>query len=211
MATGKGKCRNPRHLRCRRHRRYRRRSELKTIKVARGFHVELVAGDPLVQDPVAIAFDPDGRIWVAEMSGFMPDVDANGEDKPSGRIVILEDTDGDGKMDKRTVFADGLVLPRAISLVRGGVLVAEPPKLWFMRDTHGDGKADEKTVVASDYGNRLNPEHTANGLIRGLDNWIYSADCHARAFAAWRTTGSGSRRHFAGNGGLRRMIMADCF
>ena len=81
---------------------------MKTFKVAPGFRIELVASEPLVEDPVAIAFDPDGRIWVVEMRDFMPDVDGKGEDQPVGRIVVLEDTDGDGKMDKRTVFADGL-------------------------------------------------------------------------------------------------------
>src|SRR5271170_6298472 len=98
---------------------------LKSFKLAPGFRIELVASEPLVEDPVAIAFDPGGRIWVVEMRGFMPNVDGTGEDQPVGRIVVLEDTDGDGKMDKRTVFADGLVMPRALCLVRDGVLVAE--------------------------------------------------------------------------------------
>src|SRR5258707_15878868 len=74
---------------------------LKTFKLAPGFHIELVASEPLVEDPIAIAFDPDGRIWVVEMRGFMQNVDAVGEDQPVGRVVVLEDTDGDGKMDKK--------------------------------------------------------------------------------------------------------------
>ncbi len=149
---------------------------LKSFKLAPGFRIELVASEPLVSDPVAMAFDPDGRIWVVEMRGFMPNVDGKGEDAPVGRIVVLEDTDGDGRMDKSSVFLDGLVMPRAIALVRDGVLVAEPPKLWFCRDTNGDGKADEKIEVAGDYGNRTSPEHTANGLLWAMDNWIYSAN-----------------------------------
>ena len=149
---------------------------LKTFQIAPGFHLDLIASEPLVEDPVAMAFDPDGRLWVVEMRGFMLDVDAHGEDQPIGRVVMLEDTDGDGKMDKRTVFADGLVMPRAIALVRDGVLVAEPPKLWFMRDTDGDGRMDERVEVAKDYGARTSPEHTANGLLHGVDNWIYSAN-----------------------------------
>jgi len=149
---------------------------LKSFKLAPGFRVELVASEPLVSDPVAIAFDPDGRVWVVEMRGFMPNVDGKGEDAPVGRIVVLEDIDGNGRMDKSTVFLDGLVMPRAVGLVRDGVLVAEPPKLWFCRDTNGDGKADEKTEVAGDYGNPTNPEHTANGLLWAMDNWIYSAN-----------------------------------
>jgi len=102
----------------------------------------LVASEPLVEAPVAMAFDPDGRIWVVEMRGFMPNVDGRGETEIPGRVVILEDSDNDGRIDKRTVFLDGLMMPRAITLIRGGALVAEPPHLWFCRDTDGDGKCD---------------------------------------------------------------------
>jgi glucose/arabinose dehydrogenase/mono/diheme cytochrome c family protein len=150
--------------------------EMKTFKVAPGFHVELVAAEPLVRDPVAIQFGPDGRLWVLEMRGYMPDVDGKGESEPIGTVSVLEDTNGDGRMNKRTVFLDKLVLPRAISLVGDGVLVAEPPHLWFARDKNGDGVADEKIEVAADYGGTVNPEHTANGLMWGFDNWIYSAN-----------------------------------
>jgi mono/diheme cytochrome c family protein/glucose/arabinose dehydrogenase len=149
---------------------------LKTIQVAPGYRLEIAAADPLVGDPVAITFGPDGRLWVVEMRGFMPNPDGKGEDAKVGTVAVLEDTDHDGRMDKRTVFLDGLVLPRALALVGDGVLVAEPPHLWFARDTNGDGVADEKIEVASDYGAADNPEHTANGLYRAMDNWIYSAN-----------------------------------
>ena len=149
---------------------------LKTFTVAKGFRVELVAGDPLVGDPIAMQFGPDGRLWVLEMRGYMQDVDGKGEDQPVGSIAVLTDTDGDGRMDKRTVFAAGLVMPRAMSLIGDGLLVAEPPKLWFMRDTNGDGVADDKKEIAADYGNTTNPEHNSNGLLWALDNWIYSAN-----------------------------------
>src|SRR3954469_11206636 len=149
---------------------------LKTFKVPAGFRIELVASEPLIEMPVAIAFDPDGRIYVLEMRGFMPNPQAIGEKEPVGRVSILEDTDGDGRMDKRTSFLEGLVMARAITLVRGGVLVAEPPHLWFCRDKDGDGKGDEKIEVATDYGSQSNPEHTANGLLWAMDNWIYSAN-----------------------------------
>lgn len=153
---------------------------LKTFKIAPGFRLELVASEPLVGDPVAIAFDPDGRLWAVEMRGYMPNVDGKGEDAPVGQVVVLEDADGDGRMDRSTVFLDKLVLPRAIAIVGGGVLVAEPPQLWFCRDTDGDFKCDTKTVVDPAYAGRGNPEHTANGLLPALDNWIYNAKSSLR-------------------------------
>ncbi len=149
---------------------------LKTFSVPPGFRVEIVAADPLVFDPVAMSFDADGRIWVVEMRAYMPNVDGKGEDAPIGTVAVLEDTNGDGRMDRRTEFAGGFVLPRAVAPVAGGVLVAEPPNLWFLQDTNGDDKADKRTKVADDYGNPASPEHAANGLMWALDNWIYSAN-----------------------------------
>jgi glucose/arabinose dehydrogenase/mono/diheme cytochrome c family protein len=148
---------------------------LKTFKLQPGFRIELVAGDDLVHDPVHSVFDPDGRLWVVEMSGYMHDFVGTGETQPVGKVVVLQDTNNDGRMDKRTEFVDGLVMPHSVSVVRDGVLVGEPPNLWFCRDTNADLKCDEKTLVAKDYGNRSNPEHTANGLYWARDNWIYSA------------------------------------
>jgi glucose/arabinose dehydrogenase/mono/diheme cytochrome c family protein len=149
---------------------------LATFKLPPGFRMELVASEPLVFDPVAMAFGPDGRLWVVEMRAYMQNVEGKGENAPIGTVAVLDDTDGDGRMDKRTEFAGGFVLPRAIALVDGGVLVAEPPNLWFLRDNDGDDKVDARTRIASDYGNPSNPEHTANGLLWALDNWIYSAN-----------------------------------
>ncbi len=154
--------------------------ELATFKLPPGFHIESVATDPLIGDPVAMQFAPDGKLWVLEMRGFMPNVDGTNERDPTCDIVVLEDTKGDGHYDKRTVFLDKLVLPRAISLVGGGLLVAEPPHLWFCRDTNGDGLCDQTTEVATDYGNINNPEHNANGLMWAMDNWIYSANYTGR-------------------------------
>ncbi len=154
---------------------------LDTLRTAPGFIVELVAHEPMVRDPVAMAFDPDGRLAVVEMSGFMPGLDRRGETDPVGRVVILEDTDGDGRADRRTVFLDGLVLPRAVAYVAGGFLVAEPPNLWHCTDTDGDLKCDRKTLVDGRYAAaNANPEHAPNGTLPALDNWIYNSE------SAWR-------------------------
>ena len=149
---------------------------LKTFTVAPGFRVELVASEPMIEAPVAMDWAPDGRLYVLEMRGFMPNVDGTGEDEPVGRVTLLEDTDGDGRMDKHVPFAEGLVMPRALAVVDGGLLIAEPPHLWYFKDTDGDGKADTKDEVTNDYGNQKNPEHNANGLLWGRDNWIYNAN-----------------------------------
>jgi len=89
----------------------------KTFQVAPGFVIEAFAAEPLVEKPVALDFDPAGRAWVVEMLGYMMDLDGKDEKIPQGRIVILEDSDGDGKADKRTVFLDKILLPRAVGLI----------------------------------------------------------------------------------------------
>ncbi len=149
---------------------------LKTFQLAdENLKIELVASEPLVQDPVAIAFDEGGRLWVAEMLGFMQDIAGTGEEDRIGRISVLFDDDKDGKMDRSLVFMDSLILPRAIAIVNGGVLVAENMPLWFVADTNGDFKADGKVLIDSLYGGLGVPEHSANGLWRGMDNWFYNA------------------------------------
>ena len=152
-------------------------ASMKTIFTPPGYRLELVASEPMIQDPILIDFDPDGRLWAIEMPGFMPDLPAATERDPTGRIVVLEDVDDDGKMDKRTIFLDGLVLPRALKVLDRGVLVAEPPNLWLARDTNGDLRADTKELVTDTYGQReAGPEHNANGLMWALDNWIYTSE-----------------------------------
>ena len=150
---------------------------LKRFYMPPGYRVELVASEPLIQDPVMIDWDGDGRMWVVEMPGYMPDINAKGEHEPIGKIVVLEDTNNDGRMDKRTVFQDGLVLARWLKVLDRGVLVAEPPNLWLFQDTNGDLRADRKELVTKEYGRREgNVEHNANSLLWALDNNIYTSE-----------------------------------
>ncbi len=149
--------------------------ELKTFKLAPGYRAELVAAEPLVHNPIFFEFDPAGRIWVVEYQGYMRDLAGRGEGDPICRVVVLEDTDADGRADKSTVFLDKLVMPRSLSFVKGGVLVQEPPTVWFCEDTDGDLRCDKRTEVGQ-MGQSGNPQHTANGLRYGIDNWLHCAD-----------------------------------
>jgi glucose/arabinose dehydrogenase len=151
--------------------------EMKTFRLPPGYRVELVASEPMVQEPILIDWDQDGRLWVIELLGYMQDLPASTEREASGRVSVLEDLNGDGKMDKKTVFLDGLVLPRALKVLDRGVLVAEPPNLWFARDTNGDLRADTKEAVMTSYGRlEANVEHNANGLVWALDNWMHTSE-----------------------------------
>ncbi len=152
-----------------------------TFSVAPGYRIELVASEPLVESPVAFTFAPDGRLWVVEMTGYMRDADGAGEKEPIGRIKVLADDDGDGTMDRATVFLDGLVMPRGVALWKDGALVIEPPHLRFCRDTDGDGRADESRIVASGFAGEGNPEHAGNGLLFTLDN-AFACSQHGERF-----------------------------
>ena len=154
--------------------------ERASFQVEPGLTVQLVAAEPMVQDPVVITFDEDGRLWVVEMRGFMPTIDGTGEDKPVGRVSVLEDTNGDGQMDVSTVYLDSLIMPRALALVPGGVLIAENGALWLTKDLNGDLKADSKTLIDKDYAGSGLPEHAGNGLWRSVDNWHYNAKSRFR-------------------------------
>ena len=149
---------------------------MKTFSMPPGYSVELVASEPLVQDPVAIDWDPAGRLWVVEMPGYMRTITGAHARDRVGRVIVLQDKDGDGRMDTRTVFADGLVLARAVKVLDRGVLVGEPPNAWLMRDTNGDLRMDTKELVSDQYGRlETDPQNNANGFYWALDNWMHVA------------------------------------
>lgn len=146
---------------------------VKTITVRPGMQVELVAAEPLVADPVNIAWGADGKLWVVEMADYPNGIDGNG--KPGGRVKLLIDDDGDGRYDRATLFADELNFPTGITPFREGVLVTASPHLLFLADTDGDGRADKREVLLEGFGEG-NQQHRVNGLVWGLDNWLYLAN-----------------------------------
>lgn len=150
--------------------------QLATFRLPPGYSISLVAAEPLVVDPVAMAFDEEGQLWIAEMRGYMPNADGTGEEVPNGFIAVLSDTDGDGVMDKRSEFLSELVLPRAVQPTRGGALVIAPPNLIFARDTDGDGVADDVEIIDTGLAGIPNPEHAINGLDPTHDGWFRVAN-----------------------------------
>ncbi len=151
--------------------------EVRTIKVPPGFKVEIVAAEPLIEAPIAMSWDEQGRAYVVEMTGYMNDFNGTGEEKPLCRIKRLESSKGDGIFDKATVFVDKLVLPRAVMAMGDGAVVAEPPNLIWYHDHAGTGVSDSSEIMATNYGVKGGqPEHMCNSLTWMLDNWIWSAD-----------------------------------
>ena len=153
------------------------------FSLAPNFEIELVAAEPLVEDPVAITWDEDGLMYVVEMRGYMPDAFGNGKDEPVGIVAQLEDLDGDGVYDERVVLLDALVLPRALAVVNEGLLVGEPPNLWLCpRATEGKERIDcSKKKRLGVFGSvEANVEHDENGMLLGIDNWFYNAKSNRR-------------------------------
>ncbi len=141
---------------------------LQGIKLADpSLEVTLYAAEPLVRDPVCIAWDEEGRLFVVEMADY-----PNGP--PAGRIKLLRDTDGDGLPDRSTTFAE-IPFPTGVFPWQGGIFVTAAPHIWYLKDTDGDDKADQKTIVFTGFAEG-NQQHRVNGLIWGLDGWIWGAN-----------------------------------
>ncbi len=149
---------------------------LKTFHLPPGYRLEAVVTEPEIAEPVVAAFDGNGRLYVAEMRTYMQDADATGEQEPKSRVSVHEDTDGDGRMDKHTVFADDLLLPRMILPLDDRVLIGETNTLdiYSYRDTDGDGVAEEKQIFYQGGPRGGNMEHQPSGLIWSMDNWLYT-------------------------------------
>ena len=145
------------------------------IDLAPGYRLELVAAEPLIEEPATMAWDGDGKLYVAELNTYMQEIDGKNQHDPVCRVVLLEDTDNDGRMDKRSVFVEGLKLPRMIQPLDDRVIIRETDTfdLHAYRDTNGDGVADEKKLVYEGGPRGGNLEHQPSGLEWNVDNWMY--------------------------------------
>ena len=138
---------------------------LKSIRVPEGYRVELIASEPMVRDPINVAFSPDGSAWIVEMADYPL---GNGE---GGRVKRLRDTDGNGTLDSVETFLTGLSYPTSVMPWRDGAIVIAAPDVLFARDTNGDGVADDREVLLTGIA-ESNPQHRASGFAVGLDGWL---------------------------------------
>lgn len=146
---------------------------LQSFEVLPGFQVELVAAEPLVMDPVDIAWGPDGKMWVVEYADYPLGLDNKGI--PCGRIRCLEDADGDGRYERSTVFLEPIACPMGVMVWRNGVLVTAAPDVFYAEDTDGDGQADVRKTLFTGFG-QGNQQHRVNHPRWGLDNWVHAAN-----------------------------------
>jgi len=173
---------------------------LKTFDIEPGFTIQLVSAEPIVQAPVVAHFDYDGHLWVLTMPSYMIDTIATAEDQPTGQLLKLLDNDQDGYYEDKEIKIDSLVLPRAFKILKEGILLAEPPVLYYYPMT--TGKMSKRQVVDSTYAPQGDVEHKPNGLYWNLDNWMYNAKSSLRY--RWNPSGSWSvdNTEFRGQWGI---------
>ncbi len=143
----------------------------RSFRLEPGLRVELVAAEPLVVSPVALAFDERGRLFVAENRGYPTGPGAGRP--PAGRVALLEDDDGDGRMDRRTEFAEGLTFPNGLMPWKGGLIVTCAPDVLYLRDTDGDGKADERRVLFTGFSTAGSTQLRVSNPTLSVDHWVY--------------------------------------
>ena len=146
------------------------KGSMERTQVPADLELKLFASEPDIRKPIAFAWDERGRCWVCETSDYPHGLVEDGQGNDS--IKICEDTDGDGRADKFTVFADKLNIPTALVFANGGIIVSQPPRFMFLKDTDGDDKADIRQDIMTGYGIR-DTHAQASNLHYGLDNWIY--------------------------------------
>ncbi|MCH8828649.1 MAG: cytochrome C, partial [Planctomycetes bacterium] len=144
---------------------------LKSFRLRPGFRIELVAAEPLIRDPVAIDFDENGRLYVCEMPEY--NQYANKNFKGQGSVRLLEDTNGDGRFDKSTLFLEKISAPTSVFCYDGGVFIGSVPDLLFCKDTNGDGKADVREIVFTGFARDKAGEAMLNSFRWGLDNRVH--------------------------------------
>ena len=166
---------------------------MKGIQLAPGYQLELVASEPMIEEPVLCVWDGNSRMYVAEMRTYMQDAEGTDQDLPKSRVTLLEDTDNDGKMDKYSRFIEELVLPRMILPLDDRIIVNETytQDYYSYRDTNGDGVADEKVLLYGGGKSGGNLEHQNSGMTWGIDNYIYTAQTggtrHRFVNGEWKT------------------------
>jgi len=155
-----------------------------------GFEARLFAADPDFVNAICMTWDDRGRLWIAETIDYPNEMQKPGAGRD--RIKILEDTDGDGRADKVTVFADKLSIPTSMVFGGGGLIVQQAPHTLLLRDTNGDDKADERKILFSGWGTRDTHAGPSN-LAYGLDNWIWGMV----GYSGFRGTVGGERIGFS--------------
>ena len=170
--------------------------EIKTIEVPKGHKLVCIASEPMVEEPASFAFDGNGALYVCEWRTYMQDEHATGQLNPVSRVVKLVDTDGDGIMDKRTVFIDNVILPRNVLPLHDRMLVnfTQDSTIWAYFDDNKDGVADRREVAWQGTPDNGNIEHQQSGLLWNLDNTICTNDRRFR----WENGQLHEMRHSTG-------------